>query len=347
MHSRLTQAFLGTSLLALLACNGGGDSKAPTAFTGTAEVVTGAVAVFDPAGAILPLPNVLATAAAVDPIATAWFDPTTGTTKTGARPYGVPLQPSEALAYVAYREVGGPNYGYPDTTSSTHAASGLNAPIYFAFSKPVTPSTVTATTVKVFQILPDSNGLTEIGGLGFKNVSAMFDYSATVSASSPSPNPNAGDQGNHMEWLLFPKVPLTPGARYLYVVTNGVLDAASGQPVTGSDQFNLMKRTDAIGAGSFAKLEAIRTDTSSGGAILLRGYAHVMDDLIANAAADTTTKAGAGATGITPRANITLMGRFITTGAGGIRTLASDSTTLKPVEAIIRAFAAEIGRAHV
>ena len=351
MHRRLHEAALGTLLLTLLACTGGGDSKAPTIVTGPGSVPTGAMAVFDPVGGVVPLPNILATAAAVDPIATAWFDPSagpihpvtgfpTGLTKPGARPYGVPMQPSEGLAYVAYREVGGPNYGYPDTTYSTHAASGVNAPIYFAFSSAVTPSTVNPNTVKVFQILPDSNGLTEIGGLGFRNVSGLFDYIATPSASSPNPNPNAGDQGNHREWLLFPKVPLTPGARYLYVITDGVLDSASGHPVRSSDQFNLMKGTAPIGAGSFAKLEAIRADTLSGGNIVLRGYAHVMDDLLANAAADTTSKAGATATGVASRANITLMGRFITTGAGGIRTLATDSTTLKPVDAIIRGFAA-------
>ncbi len=64
-----------------------------------------------------------------------------------------------------------------------------------------------------------------------------------------------------------------------------------------------------------------------------------MNDLITNATADTTAKPGATATGIASRANISLMGRFITTGAGGIRTLNTDGTTLKPLDAIIRAFA--------
>jgi hypothetical protein len=325
-----------------LACSGGGNSDAPVAVTPTTPSAN--TAVFDPANGIVPLPNVLATAAAVDPIATAWFNPQTGKTVAGVRPYGVPMQPSEALAYVAYREVGGPNYGYPNTTYSTHAVSGVNAPIYFAFSNAVVASTVNASTVKVFQVLPDANGLTENTTLGFEDVSGMLDYSATASATSPSPNPNAGDQGNHKEFLLFPRVPLTPGARYLYVVTTGVKDAATGGAVSASVPFEALKSL--VDPANFpAPLNALHpiwADNTSQGATLLRGYFNVMNDLIANASADTSGKAAAGAaaTGISSRASIALMGRFITTGAGGIRTSASDSTTLKPVDAILRAFAA-------
>jgi hypothetical protein len=290
------------------------------------------MAVFDPAGGVVPLPNVLATAAAADPIASYKATPTS---TAGPRPYGLPLQPPEALAYVAYNEVGGPNYGYPDTTYSTHAVSGLNAPIYLAFSSAVDVSTVSASTIKVFQILPDANGLTENTVLGFQDISPLFTYAATASY------PNAGVQSSGKEFLIFPKVPLSPGGRYVYVVTDGVHDATSGQAVRCSDEFTLMKSTTPIaGAGPLASLEAIRANNMSGTNIALSGYAKVMDDLIANGTADTTTKAGAGATGIASRANITLLGRFITTGAGGIRTLASSSATLKPMDAIIRGFAA-------
>lgn len=334
MHRRLNQAALGTTLLTLLACSGGGDSKAPSIVTGTSSMPSATVAVFDPANAKIPLPNVLATAASVDPIGTAWFNPLTGATVAGARPYGVPMQPAEALAYVAYHEVGGPNYGYPDATFSTHAVSGLNAPIYFAFSGAVDATTVTPSTVKVFQILPDANGLTENAALGFQDISGLFTY--TASAGSP----NAGAQTGGKEFLLFPKVPLTPGSRYVYVVTDGVKDASTpAKSIVASPYFEALKSTTAL-TGSFAALEPVRADNMSGTNILLSGYAKVMNDLITNAAADTTAKAGASATGIAARANITLMGRFITTGAGGIRTLASDSTTIKPVDAIIRGFAA-------
>ena len=339
MLPRLNQAILGASLLALLACSGGGDSKAPIVATGPASMPSATAAVFDPLHANIPLPNILATAAAVDPIATAWFNPQTGLTVAGARPYGVPMQPPEALAYVAYREVGGPNYGYPSTAYSTHAVSGLNAPIYFAFSGGVDAATVAPGTVKVFQILPDSNGLTESTALGFRDVSGLFTYTASVAS------PNAGVQSSGKEFLLFPKVPLTPGTRYLYVVTNGVKDT-DGRPVSSSPYFEALKATTAL-TGSFAALEPIRANTLVTGTtvVQLSGYAKVMDDLIASAAADTTTKTGATATGIPARANITLMGRFITTGAGAIRLLNTDGsitspTGPKPMDAIIRGFAA-------
>jgi hypothetical protein len=323
-----------------LACSGGGDSNAPVVITTSTPSANTVVFDPNPPSPKIPLPNILATATAVDPIATAWFNPMTGQTVAGPRPYGVPMQPSEALAYVAYREVGGPSYGYPDTTYSTHAVSGVNAPIYFAFSNAVVTSTVNSSTVKVFQVLPDANGLTENTTLGFQDVSGLFDYSATPSASSPNPNPNAGLQSSGTEWLLFPKVPLTPGARYLYVITNGVKDSATGGAVSATPYFEALKSTVPLTTPPLDKLEPVRADTTSSGAILLSGYAKVMNDLITNATADTTAKAGATATGIPSRAAISLMGRFITTGAGGIRALASDGTTLKPMDAIIRAFAA-------
>jgi hypothetical protein len=333
MRRSLSLTLLGLPLMLALACSGGGNSDAPVVITPTTP--TANTALFNPLTSTVPLPNILATATAVDPTATAWFNPQTGATVAGPRPYGVPMQPPEALAYVAYHEVGGPNYGYPNTTYSTHAVSGVNAPIYFAFSNAVTVSTVNAGTVKVFQVLPDANGLTENTTLGFQDVSGLFNYTASAGC------PNAGVQSSGTEFLLFPKVPLTPGARYLYVITNGVKDAATGGAVSATPYFEALKSTVPL-TGDLAPLEAVRADNTSGGAILLSGYAKVMNDLIANAAADTSgkTAAGATATGIASRATISLMGRFITTGAGGIRTLASDSTTLKPVDAIIRAFAA-------
>ena len=333
MRTTMCQAFLGVSLLALFGCSGGGDSKAPTIVTGTSQMPSTTTPVFDPANKKIPLPNILATATAVDPITGAWFNPTNGQTITGARPYGVPMQPPEALAYVAYREVGGPNYGYPSTAYSTHAVSGLNAPIYFAFTNAVDTTTVTASTVKVFQVLNDpAPATTENTVLGFRDVSGLFNY--TASAASP----NAGVQSSGKEFLLFPKVPLSPGTRYLYLVTNGVKDT-TGLAVSSSPFFEALKSTTPL-TGAFAQLEAVRANAMAGTDIQLSGYAKVMNDLIANAAGDTTAKGGATATGIATRANITLMGRFITTGAGGIRALASDGTTIKPLDAIIRGFAA-------
>ena len=331
MRRSLSLTLLGLPLMLALGCSGGGNSNAPVPVTPSTPSAN--TALFNPLTSTVPLPNILATATAVDPITAAWFNPLTGKTVAGARPYGVPMQPSEALAYVAYREVGGPSYGYPDTTYSTHAVSGVNAPIYFAFSNAVVNTTVNSSTVKVFQVLPDANGLTENTTLGFEDISASFNYTA-----SPG-SPNAGVQSSGTEFLLFPMVPLTPGARYLYVITNGVKDAATGGAISATPYFEALKSTAPL-TGDLAGLEPIRSDLTCGGAILLSGYDKVMNDLITNAAADTTAKAGATATGIASRATISLMGRFITTGAGGIRTTAADGTTLKPLDAIIRAFAA-------
>lgn len=331
MRRSLSLVLLGLPLALALGCGGGGDSEAPVPVTSSTPSAN--TALFDPAHSVVPLPNILATAAAVDPISTAWFNPQTGATVAGPRPYGVPMQPSEALAYVAYREVGGPNYGYPDTTYSTHAVSGLNAPIYIAFGAAVDATTISPSTIKVFQVLPDASNLTENNTLGFQDVSGLFNYTSSTAC------PDAGLQINGKELLLFPRVPLTPGARYLYVVTSGVKDAATGGAISATPYFEALKSTVPL-TGALAALEPIRANTTSGGAILLSGYAKVMDDLIANASADTTAKANAGPTGIASRSTISLMGRFITTGAGGIRTLASDSTTLKPVDATLRAFAA-------
>lgn len=305
MHSRLSQVFLGVSLLALLACNGGGDSKLPSVFTGAGNVVSSVTPVFDPTTGKVPLPNILATATAADPITGSWTNPTTGVVTVGNRPAGVPISPSEALAYINLREVGG-----------TNAVAGLNAPIYIQFSAPVDATTVTAANVKVFQITPDAAG-TENAALGFSDVSGMFRYVYTAGSK---------------DLLLFPNFPLFPGTRYLYVVTNRVKDTA-GLAITPSPYFEALKGTTPL-AGSFLGLEAVRANVTSSGQILLSGYAKVMDDLITASAATT----------VTSRATIAVMGRFITTGAGFIPTDATNATTQAasriPVESALRAFAA-------
>ena len=305
MHSRLSQAFLGTSLLALLACNGGGDSKAPTPFTGAGEIVSSVTPVFDPTKSNVPLPNILATATAADPITGSWVNPTTGAVTVGNRPAGVPITPPEALAYINLREVGG-----------TNAVAGLNAPIYIQFSAPVDATTVTAANVKVFQISTDAAG-TENAALGFSDVSGMFRYLYTAGGK---------------DLLLFPNFPLFPGTRYLYVVTNRVKDTA-GLAITSTPYFDALKGTIPL-TGSFAALEAVRANVTSSGQILLSGYSKVMDDLITASATTTVTK----------RSDITVMGRFITTGAGYIPTDATSATTQTasriPVESALRAFAA-------
>jgi len=64
MRVNLYQALLGASLLTVLGCTGGGDSKAPIPEIGNQTIPSATTPVFDPANAKIPLPNVLATAAA-------------------------------------------------------------------------------------------------------------------------------------------------------------------------------------------------------------------------------------------------------------------------------------------
>ncbi|WP_243303702.1 Ig-like domain-containing protein [Geothrix oryzisoli] len=291
MHPRLNQAILGASLLTILACSGGGDSKAPTIVTGPGYMPSTTTPVFDPANANVPLPNVLATATAADPL-------------TG-RAANKPMTPPEALAYVNLHEMGG-----------TNAVSGLNAPVYIQFNAAVDATTVTAANIKVFQLTPDAAG-TENAALGFTDISGMFSY-----------NYAAGTK----DLFLFPSFPLLPGTRYLYVVTNRVKDTA-GKPISASPYFEALKSLTPLG-GSFGALEPIRANVTSGGTILFSGYAKVMNDLITASA--TTT--------IAQRSDITVMGRFITTGAGAISlTTTSPSATgasLLPVESALRSYAA-------
>lgn len=292
MRANLCQALLGVSLLVVIGCSGGGDSKAPSPAT-TAQFTT---AVFDPSTGTVPLPNILASATALDPI-TSYVPPTGGT--PGARPANTPMTPPEALAWVNLREVGG-----------TNAVAGINAPIYLRFSSALDPTTVTAANIKVFQLSTDAAG-TENAALGFTDVSGMFTY-----------------QYGGTDLFLFPNFPLTPGTRYLYVVTNRVKDAG-GTPIRGTLYFEALKSTTAL-TGQFAALEAVRANVTSGANILLSGYGKVMDDLIAATA--TTT--------VTSRADIAVMGRFITTGAGFIVPDPTAPTTRVPVEATLRQFSA-------
>lgn len=129
---------------------------------------------------------------------------------------------------------------------------------------------------------------------------------------------------------IFPNFPLQPATRYLYVLTDGIKDAASNLPVSSSYYFRQLKSTTSLAGTHLNSLEAIRGDQlAAPGLIALRGYASVMNDLIA---ASTTT-------GITSRQQIALMGRFITTGAGYIRTDRTAAASVAPVEFLLRAWA--------
>jgi hypothetical protein len=294
MRVNLYQALLGASLLTVLGCTGGGDSKAPTIVTGGGSLPSSTTAVFDPATGAVPLPNVLVTASVTSVTYTATATPTAGALNINP---GVPLTPDKALAYVNLKEMG-----------NTHAVSGLNAPIYIGFSGAVDATTVNGSNIKVFQLTPDAAG-TETAALGFTDISGLFTY--TSFTLTPS--------GTGV--YAMPKVPLLPGYRYLYVVTNRVKDAA-GLAVSASPYFEALKATTALG-GSFAALEPVRANVMSGTNVLLSGYAKVMNDLITATA--TTT--------VATRADIVLMGRFITTGAGYIPT---DPANATPALAAVR-----------
>ena len=290
MRVTLYKALLGVPLLALLGCNGGGNSTAPMNVTGPASTPSATVAVFDPASGAVPLPNVLVTASipGPNPTYTAVHTPVAGTLNISP---GYPLTPDQALAYVNLKEMG-----------NTHAVSGGNAPIYIGFTSDVDATTVTAANIKVFQVVPDfpaNPSSTENNPVSFVDISGLFTYSSF--ALLPA--------GTGTGVYAMPNLPLLPGSRYLYVVTNRVLDLG-GKPVAASPFFEALKSTTPL-VGAFAALEPVRADamvTGSTTNIQLRGYAKVMDDLIAASATTTVTKRG----------DIAVMGRFITTGAGYI-----------------------------
>ncbi len=296
MYPLIVRLLLGISFMLAVGC-----SSSST----TPDVVSTNAVIFDPTTGNVPLPNILATATAKDPISQ-YTDPVTGV--VGLRPANTPMTPPEALAYVNLREMG-----------STNAVSGLNAPIYIRFTSPVDPATVTAANIKVFQLTADSTSSSapENNSLGFTDVTGMFTFQYAT---------------NSTDLFLFPNFPLLPGTRYLYVVTNRVKDAATGRPVGSSNVFDPLKSVVPL-VGPFAQLEAIRdnfyTDTTRT-SIKLSGYAKVMNDLITSSA--TTT--------VTSRDDIALLGRFITTGAGFIMKDLASAASQMPVESALRAFAA-------
>ena len=271
-------------LVLLMACSASEHQTPPP---NPAPTVSTNEAVFDPSTSTIPLPNILATAVAADPL-------------TG-RAVNKPMDPLESMAYINKHEVGG-----------TNAVAGVNAPIYLTFNFPLDPATVNGANIKVFQLTPDAAG-TENNPLGFTDVTGLFSFKY----------PGGTDL-----WL-YPNFPLLPGTRYLYVVTNRVLDAGTGGAVIPSVYFTSLKSPVPL-TGTTAPLEAIRANVTSGPAVLLSGYAKVMDDLIAAKA--TTT--------ITSRNDLVLMGRFITSGAGVVVPDPASPATLLPVETALRSFAA-------
>jgi hypothetical protein len=281
----------------ILVAPGCSDSTRPS------ESVSPNTALFDPTTSTVPLPNILATATARDPI-TQFTDPVTG--NVGLRPANLPMNPLEALAYENLYEVG-----------STNAVAGLNAPIYLRFAAALDPATVNAANIKVFQITPDTASPTSLEKkpLGFTDVTGMFSFRYSAGSS---------------DLTLFPNFPLLPATRYLYLVSDRVKDAATGAAVSSSVYFEALKSGLPL-AGPFAALEPIRADRlDASGNIALSGYAKVMTDLTAAPAT----------TGVASRSEIVLFGRFITTAAGFIAADPSAPVaSLIPVESALRAFA--------
>ncbi|MDD2308670.1 MAG: Ig-like domain-containing protein [Desulfuromonadaceae bacterium] len=290
MNTRLMRLLLYLSFILVTGCSGPDPSG-----TNISSNSTGNSVIFNPSSGEIPLPNVLATAMAKSPLTNSMSagDPV-------VRPANTPMTPPEALSYINYYEVG-----------STSAVSGVNAPIYIRFSSPVDAATVTAANIKVFQIAADStsSSATENNPLGFTDVTGMF----TLRYSAGS-----------TDLFMFPNFPMSPATRYLYVVSNRVKDAATGNPVVSSPYFEILKSTFPL-VGAFAALEPIRANAMSGASIKLSGYAKVMDDLI------TAAK-------VASRSEIAVMGRFITTGAGFVSKDAIG--TMMPVESALRSFAA-------
>ena len=304
-------AFLTLSLLTLLACSS--DTAANKEYPSPADLPPTAstnAAQFSPSAGIIPLPNVLLTAAVTTPVVPV---------------AGVPMDPKVSLSWINQKEVG-----------STNAVAALSGPILIPFDAPVATTSVTPATVKVFMALPDADG-TENGKLGFRDVSPLFTYEFRKNS--------AGVAGASVQ--LMPRLQLPAGSRFVYVVTDGVLDSASSKPVRSALVFNYLKYgkplTDLgdpenpaawLGASTCADLEKIRANAMSGTNTLLSGYAKTMDDLTASATADTSGKAaaGAGPTSITNRDKIRVLGRFITSGAVATRLVADTAATQAPVE---------------
>ena len=253
MPGALGKVALCLPMLLVLGCNVSNESMPFT--NPPASVSTNAV-LFDPTGdaaTFVPLPNILATATAADPLA--------------GRAANSAMTPPEALAYVNQYEMG-----------STQAVSGVNAPIYLRFTYPVAPASVTPATVKVFQITADSASpsATENNPLGFTDVSTLFTYQLAA---------------NGLDLQLFPNYPLLPATRYAYVVTNQVLDQDTGGAVIPSVYFSLLGSPTPL-TGAYAGLEPIRANTMAGTNIALSGYYKTMTDLVSAAKTTTISSVG-------------------------------------------------------
>jgi hypothetical protein len=348
---RSRTALLGALALLLVGCSSNLQVQGPAPYDSDdySSVKSTNTALFDPSAGVIPLPNLLLTGGTTS-VAFNTTVPVAG--QLNVNP-GVPLSPDKAAAYISVKEVGG-----------TNAVTAINAPIYIRFAAPVLASSITPATVKVFQIITDSNGLTEVGPLGFRDMSALF-TKEMLSAT---------------ELQLNPMIPMQPGSRFVYVVTDGVMDQASGKPVGQALTFSFLKYVKGadtnpnatssnpgtnlaataavdpqnpallIGAASQASLQSIYGNVIQSGAIVISGYGKTMDDLVASAAADASGKAasGAGPTGIGTagenlyqrRGHIKLMGRFITTAAGAIVPDPLASTNVRaPVETSLWAWA--------
>lgn len=345
MVRRTSTAVLGALALFLVGCSSNLNVQGPAPYDSDPATTSSTnEALFDPSTGVIPFPNLLLTGTTTS-VAFNTTVPVAG--QLNVNP-GVPLTPDKAAAYISVKEVG-----------STNAVTAINAPIYVRFKAPVLASSITKDTVKVYQILTDSNGLTEIGPLGFRDMSALFTKEMLSST----------------ELQLNPMIPMQPGSRFVYVVTDGVKDLDSGLPVAQSLVFGLLKYVKGadvnpnatsvntnladpndlqnparlLGA-SAASLQSIYGNVIQSGAVVISGYGKTVDDLVASAAADASGKAasGAGPTGIGTagenlaqrRNHIKLMGRFITTAAGAIVPDPVASTNVRaPVETSLWAWA--------
>jgi len=297
MNSLVQRLFLSLCFLFAVGCTSGSN---------VTESVSPNTALFDPTTSTVPLPNILATATAKDPVTQ--FTDSSG--NVGVRPAAAGMNPLESLAYIATHEV----------LPGSNAVAGVNAPIYIRFAAPLVPATVNGSNIKVFQLAPDSAlpTSTENGALSFTDVTGMFSFDYSAGGT---------------EVTLFPNFPLLPATRYLYLVTDRVKDAATGASVASSVYFGALKSTVSLAGGVFAALDPIWSDFTGTGGILLRGYKKVMDDLIASPASTVTS-----------RSQIALLGRFITTTAGFVATnQAAPVTSLMPVENALYLFAAGKG----
>ncbi|MGH7868762.1 MAG: hypothetical protein ACREP9_14305, partial [Candidatus Dormibacteraceae bacterium] len=266
MSARMLRgALLSIPVLLIVGCGSSLDlsnQQSPTA--GDPKSSTSAVTPsFDPSTGTIPLPNILATA-----VTTATLVPTAH----------VPFSPPNQLVWLNQQEAGG-----------TNAVSGLNAPFYIPFTGQVDPTTVNASTVKVFQVLPDSPSnpsSTENGTLGFRDVSAQFSYQVLASGQDA---------------YLMPQVPMLPATRYLYVVTNGVKDThgvalgsslvfgiekyvKAGGTSSANDTTNLANLADptnpatVLGSATAVQLEQIAGNATVSSQIVLSGYRKTMWD---------------------------------------------------------------------